>query len=217
VNACALTAAAVITLFGDSNTMGPVAGPESEPGWAELLAESSPKCEVVNWGLAGATAREWATWVVWFDVHVPGGWVVLQLGTNDARDIRQPAATPGEYGRRMSFLAGWFLTHGAEGVLLTIPPPNNLPANDPSHALLAEYRERLLDICSDSPMVKCGPDLLEVIDPEDDLLDDGIHFDTSGQFRVFAEVYWALHGWQRGFGRQGMGRDGVATGAPAGR
>lgn len=187
-----------IMLLGASNTFE--AAPGEGPVWGDRLAVQFPQHEVVNWGVPGATAWHWVSWVVYFDMHFEG-LVIVELGTNDSRIGTYPGnpelhpATPDEYDAQMRFLVGELLGRGADRVLLMTPPPNSLPPEDPSHVLMERYAERIWGICADVHEVRCGPDLLHLLNPKTAMIWDHIHYTDLANRRVAWFVKRYLRSW----------------------
>jgi lysophospholipase L1-like esterase len=178
---------ATIMLVGASNTFE--AAPGEGPVWGDQLATRLPQHEVKKWGVPGATAWHWANWIIYFDLKFDG-LVVLELGTNDSRIGTYPGdpdlspATPDQFETRMRYIVGQMHDRGAEWVVLMTPPPNGLPLDDPSHALMEQYSDRIVTICADVDGVDCGPDLLHKLDPELHLMGDLIHYNRRGNNEV---------------------------------
>lgn len=187
-----------IILLGASNTFEAAEG--EGPVWGDRLAENLPQHEVVNWGVPGATAWHWVNWVVFFDLQFEG-LVVVELGTNDSRigthagDPDLQPTTPDEYDTQMRFLMDQLFERGAERVLLLTPPPNTLPPDDPSHVLMERYAERIWGICSDVPEVRCGPDLLHLLNPKTAMVYDKIHYTRRANRQVAFMVRRYLQTW----------------------
>lgn len=178
---------ATLMLMGASNTY------EAAPGegliWGDQLATRLPQHELTNIGVPGATAWHWANWIVYFDLKFHG-LVLLELGTNDSRIGTYGANpelnpfTPDEFENYMRFVTTQVLARGAEWVILMTPPPNGLPTEDPSHALMEWYSERIALICASTDGVDCGPDLLHELDPKKHLTYDLIHYNRRGNAEV---------------------------------
>lgn len=188
-----------VVLLGDSITAGGVSEPVG-PSYAELLAESlGPDFRVVNVGCGGTTSLDWTTsrgsavcgtagmtppnvYEARARAALPADLVTVLLGTNDAIGLLEAGPVkPTAYREAIAEIASNLLRDGAARVMLLTPPPNR--GNVYAHSLVMGYRREIHKLC-DGPddAILCGPDLLELLGPDD--LGDRIHPNGPGNAKI---------------------------------
>lgn len=176
-------------------------------GYVDILAEELPY-ETIGRAACGATT----TWQWTLDGPAPGlhcalefeaslyelfvdPWVPLSivyalLGTNDSAfhawlwdDI---PIHPDEYAANLRALVE-ALQRDAATVVVLIAPPDVFADAPERNARLAEYRERIRQLCGEMFGVVCGPDLSRILtEPED--FDDSLHPSAQGHAKIAAAL-----------------------------
>lgn len=188
-------------LVGDSLTAGVVSEPTG-PSFAELLSLGlSETHEVVNVGLGGTSAFYWAPstpCTVFCEEdplfeeraapELPAQIATLLLGTNDAVAFFLEQRTPVEdWEQYMREIVDGLFAGGVHSVVLMSPPDANLGSAE-AELLIHGYRERVLEICGDTPGVVCGPDLSLLLDPETDFQAGDLHPNAFGHAKIAAAL-----------------------------
>ena len=191
-----------VVVLGDSITAGISSEPHG-PGYADLLrAQLGPEFEVVSLGCSGSTTRDWQpdappstcrgpseAMHLYASARklLPADVVTILLGTND---LRVPdAVEPDAYRDLLRTLAESLHADGAREVVLISPPIAIAEA-----ARLAGYRARLHDLCRERPYIRCGPDLVAVLDPVADFEAHDVHPNRSGHEKIAAALAESLRG-----------------------
>jgi lysophospholipase L1-like esterase len=196
-----------VLLIGDSITAGTVSDPAGPP-YADILSEVlADGFNVTNVACGGASSLDWTLsegGVVCggqgFQVpnlytaralpDLPADVVTLLLGTNDAIGFFEPVPVlPSVYQTAVQEIADNLLADGADRVLLMTPPPNFWDAT--AQALLAQYRDQVLDICASGGSVVCGPDVFEILRPSDFEVGN-IHPNAAGHAKIAAALDVAI-------------------------
>lgn len=146
-----------------------------------------------------------------FDVRMrplmPNRVTFILLGTNDSvfnnvcpiedagTSLCGPAAaTPieaDEYELNLRLLIARLLLEdlsGAIQVVLLQPPEPPLASQQPRALRIREYGNRMERICSDTLLVRCGPDLKQVIGPEDYDSRDNLHPTIAGHTKIAGAI-----------------------------
>jgi lysophospholipase L1-like esterase len=175
----------------------------------DFVAEARPHVEVVNAGCWGATTWQWtidgappgyhcgshgmSLWDELVRDWLPAQRAYVLLGTNDARThaygYYDRPVSPLEYALNLSALIDRLRSAGVVQIVL-LAPHDPVDADAEQLARLADYRRIITAFCApEFSRVTCGPDLSEVLGPED--LVDGVHPNQQGH-RKIAEAILAL-------------------------
>jgi len=139
--------------------------------------------------------------------------VIILLGTNDAIGYWEDSpVSPDEFSRNVELLTRRLLDRGAGRVVLVPPPPQHHAPREVRLRLFG-YRAAIERLCrvmssewsADLPPVLCGPNLLDLLGPEDFEKDD-VHPNEQGHRRIAEAVAETIEGLSRGRA-PGRGRD----------
>jgi len=198
-----------VVLLGDSITEGKA---RAGAPYADLLVEQlGPSYELVNIGVGGTSARDWAprrppmrregTAIARPSPFreraipaLPADVVTVLLGTNDARGFYEPRpVSTAEFRAALEAIIESLLEHDANTVMLMTAPPRFRPVLDER---LAEYREVVIALCAARAEVVRGPDLFKLLD--DSHFNDGdAHPNDAGHALIAAELARALRNTRR--------------------
>jgi lysophospholipase L1-like esterase len=188
-----------VVLLGDSITAGTVSAPTG-PSFSTLLEDAlGPDFSVTNVACGGTSALDWTLTrgnglcagmgFVGPTIYqaralpaLPADIVTVMLGTNDAVGFFEPGRVPAAtYRSAIDELVGDLLDDGADTVVLLTPPPN---WSDPTAlALLGAYRDELLDVCTSTPGVVCGPDVFALLG-RSDFAPGNVHPNAQGHAKI---------------------------------
>ena len=191
-----------VVLLGDSITQGVSSAPIG-PSFASLLSDSlGAGFDVINIGCGGTSSRDWSPssgisvcvglpdpnlpanlYRALAVPNLPADLVVIMLGTNNAIGAFEPAPlTAEEYRAALEELVTQSLVDGASEGMLATPPPNF--ADPEAMPTLLAYAAEILDLCSATgDAVRCGPDILSLLQSED--FEPGqIHPDAIGHAKI---------------------------------
>jgi lysophospholipase L1-like esterase len=171
-----------VLLIGDSITKPDSSGVAEVDWWSSQVAERlGHDYEVENLGAGGTTLLMWhgALYEDQALPRQPADYVNILLGTNDSSGWPSDPTSVDLYGSRLYELLDRIFDDGAGTVILTTPPRRRFGAPE-AHARIAGYREKLIAACEAMEDVLCGPDLHELLEPDEHLLPDGIHLNVSG-------------------------------------
>jgi len=183
-----------VLLIGDSLTKPDSAAVLEVDWWASRVAERlGDGYEVENLGAGGTTLLMWhgARYENQALPRQPADFVNILLGTNDSSDWPGPPTSVELYGLSLYQLLDRILDDGAGTVILTTPPRRGF-GSPAAHERLAGYRQELLAACEELEDVECGPDLHELLGPDEHLLGDGVHLNVTGHALVADALYEAI-------------------------
>jgi len=187
-----------VVLLGDSITYGTTFPLEDRPYTDLLAAELAGTHVLRNAGCAGASTSDWTLsggdHSCYPDVHeslifdavlrplLPADWVVILLGTNDSIGAREPAVLSAQlYEQNLIEIMEQARAAGAGAFLLVTPPPRCEAA---AMQALAGYREVLLSLCEARADTECGPNLLRLLDAQQDLSACNVHPNQRGTQKI---------------------------------
>jgi lysophospholipase L1-like esterase len=197
-----------VLLIGDSITYGTgfVSGGAGPP-YAELLASLlDGGYEVNNAGCGGASSLDWTLSLPGFACggvgvlpdglfveralpHLPTEIASVMLGTNDAVGFFEPNPVSVEaYRYALDEIVTNLFAAGA-GTAILMTPPDHIWPDSAVRARLLGYREQVLDICSETSGVVCGPDVFTLLDPELHFEGDNVHPNASGHAIIAQSLY----------------------------
>jgi len=205
---------------GDEYVSGKEAG-QSYRSYADQLAlDLAASHTLINIGCPGSSLLDWTrdsqfTPCVPADRVVEGLFptlaqpalpvaiVVVLLGTNDASGWYEPDAegaavrvgvpvTGEAYAAGLDALLGALRLGGAETIVLMTPPDRTAIGRDGDRERLLDYRETILDLCTHSEDLVCGPDLFTLLDAELDFAGIQLHFNARGHARIASALGEAL-------------------------
>jgi lysophospholipase L1-like esterase len=114
-----------ILALGDSIT-------SDRESWANILNQywrEEPSRRVLDCAISGDTSSDLLDRFYSTVASMEFAWVVLFIGTNDCRQLDDPAQISmislEEYRRNLDYLTGWFLQKNKRIVLVTLPPVDN--------------------------------------------------------------------------------------------
>jgi lysophospholipase L1-like esterase len=197
-----------VLLVGDSITAGTVGG-ASGPAYPERLASAlGPDFEIAVAGCDGTTTRDWlpegggrlcGERVVRPDLYhavalpeLPARVSVVLLGSNDAHGYRErePISVE-EYGENLRALARALLRDGSDRVLLMSAPPTYHRIK--RYRRLMSLRARVAEVCAVEPRVDCGPNLFDLLAP-DDFEPQDLYPNAQGHARIASALAEVLRG-----------------------
>lgn len=194
-----------VVLLGDSITEGQLSGVGGTP-YGELVRDGlGDTWDVHGIGCGGASSLDWTLpfgnaicgGQLWsptvYEARalplLPADVVTVMLGTNDATGFFEPSPTdPVDYRQAMDAIVANLLADGA-GTVMLLPPPPQCPGA--SMDLVMQYRDEVLDLCTTTAGVVCGPDVTTLLGPADF---DGcdVHPDASGHEAIADALVDAL-------------------------
>jgi lysophospholipase L1-like esterase len=197
-----------VLLIGDSITYGTgFVSDDAGPPYAELLASLlDADHEVVNAGCGGASSLDWSLslpgsvcggvgvlpdglFVERALPHLPAEMVSIMLGTNDAIGFFEPRPVPVPiYRLALDEIVSNLLAAGADTVILMTPPDHIWPDPAARNRLIG-YREQVLDICSETSSVICGPDVFALLDPVLHFEGGDLHPNARGHAIIAQSLY----------------------------
>lgn len=187
-----------VLLLGDSITAGTVSEPKG-PAYPERLASAlGEDFEVVRAACDGSSSRDWlpegggrlcGREAVTPDLYhalalplLPADVVVVLLGSNDAPGYREPAPIePEDYGENLRAISRALLRDGAGRVLLMSAPPSYHRIK--RYRRLMSLRAQVEAVCKSEPRVDCGPNLFDLLAP-DDFAPEGLHPNATGHQHI---------------------------------
>jgi lysophospholipase L1-like esterase len=120
-----LSSPLTILALGDSIT-------SDRESWAKILNRywhGQPGRRVLDCAVSGDTSSDLLDRFYSTVAGLEFAWVVLFIGTNDCRQLDDPAQISlislEEYQRNLDYLTGWFAQKGKKIVLVTLPPVDN--------------------------------------------------------------------------------------------
>ena len=193
-----------VLLVGDSHTYGATFVADGGDDFAELLAlQLGEDFDIRNAGCAGSSSVDWVAtntnhlcrqgWE-WQDLFgnvarplLPAHLATVLLGTNDAIGYGEPEPVAADaYAGHIDALIEALIAEGLADVVLMIPPL--IPHGPIASERLARYRERLIERCTSDPIVHCGPDLQELLDPVAHFETGDLHLNGAGHAVVAQEL-----------------------------
>jgi lysophospholipase L1-like esterase len=199
-----------VVLIGDSITYGTgFVSDDAGPPYAELLTSSLGNgYEVMNAGCGGSSSLDWTLtlpgvlcggvgvvtdglFVERALPHLPAEIVSIMLGTNDAIGFFEPQPVPVvAYRLALDEIVSNVFAAGADVVILMTPPDHIWP--DPAACdRLTGYRDEVVDICSKTSGVVCGPDVFTLLDPDLDF-EGGVHPNAYGHAMIAQSLYQTI-------------------------
>jgi lysophospholipase L1-like esterase len=197
VGGCGRPATRVL-LLGDSITAGTVSEPTG-PAYPEQLETAlGSDFELVRAACGGTTTRDWLPQAstrscdrnvvqtgLYHDLVLPLLPVdvsVVLLGSNDAQGFRErePISVE-EYGANLSAIARALLRDGSDRVVLMTAPP--IYHRIKHYRRLMSLRAQVEQLCASEPRVECGPNLFDLLAP-DDFEPSNLHPNATGHARI---------------------------------
>jgi lysophospholipase L1-like esterase len=187
-----------VLLIGDSITAGSVSEPKGPAYPERLAAEFGEALEIVVAACDATTTRDWlpeggsracGQQVVRPDLYtglvipaLPVDVAVLLLGSNDAHGYRErePISVE-EYGTNLRAIADALLSGGAERVVLMSAPPTYHRVK--RYRRLMSLRAQVSQICGDVERIDCGPNLFDLLAPED-FAPENLHPNGEGHVKI---------------------------------
>lgn len=197
-------------LIGDSITYGVVGGGVGPAFAVSLEKRLGTGYRVTNLGCSGSRSFDWMPGAdpvncgtgnvsLFGEVVVPNlptDLAVILLGTNDAHGYHAPFPTPVEWYRAsLIALVAALLEGGSGQVMLMTPPPA------PPFAVTQErwifrnlnaYRTEVLEICSETRGVICGPDLFRLLKSHRDFDRENFHPHSAGHERIARALFESI-------------------------
>jgi lysophospholipase L1-like esterase len=180
VSASSPASAIRIGLIGDSITAGNVApdGSGGEPFAEQLVSLLPEDFEVLNFGVGGTTTVDWrpdsGTGLFQsVEDSLPLDVVNILLGSGDSLFL---GLDPFSYAVGIKLIFDELLASGVSFVVLTAPPahPGSQDADNPTNVRLQQYGDALRVLCASERSLVCGPDLFELLTPEDHFVNPGL-------------------------------------------